>query len=77
MNKEELRVQLAVGSLTPKDLFLMFLKTQQEKGILSNDWDDNRVPRIKPGPFIFINTVVELSECVCFEFDPNGNFIGI
>lgn len=78
MSKKEMEIQLALGTLSPMRLFLKMLSMQNEDGIKSNDWDDERKPKITTNTITDDDdTHVEISESVVFVFNSKEEFIGI
>ena len=76
MSNKEMKVQLALGTLSPMRLFLKMLSMQNEDNIKSGDWTDERSPKIEiqnSNGSIHI----EISESVVFVFNSKEEFIGM
>ena len=74
MTKKEFEIQLALGTLSPMRLFLKMLSMQNEDGIKSDGWVDERTPKItkKKNGYIYI----EVDDQIVFVFNAKEEFIG-
>ena len=77
MSKKEMEIQLALGTMTAMSLFLKMLSMQSEVGIKSDDWTDERDPKITTGESTDNDIHVEISEEVVFVFNSKEEFIGM
>lgn len=78
ISNKEMKVQFALGTLSPMKLFLEMLKTQNEDTIKSGDWPDNRTPKTTPREKDNeSNIYVEVSDKIVFEFNSKEEFIGV
>jgi len=78
---KEMDVQLALGTLSPMQLFLKMLSMQQEDLIKTHDWDDERTPKITTEwssgkPYENNEIHVEISSSVVFVFNSKEEFVG-
>ena len=74
MNKKELDIQLAVGSLTTLDLFLKVLKSKVNSNFYFSNHSIQKytIAKNKQGTSIFF-----YKSKLYFQFDVNGNFLGV
>ena len=77
MTEKELEIQLALGTLTPLRLFLKMLSTQKEDTIKSDDWPDDRNPKITTKDDDDKDIHVEISDEIVFVFSSKEEFIGV
>ena len=77
MTKKEFEIQLALGTLSPMRLFLKMLSMQNEDGIKSDDWADERKPKITTGQSTDNDIHIEVSDEVVFVFNSKEEFIGM
>lgn len=77
MSKKEMEIQLALGTLSPMRLFLKMLSMQNEDNIKSNDWSDERTPKITTDRSIDNDIHIEVSDEVVFVFNSKEEFIGM
>lgn len=76
MTKKEVEIQTALGTITAMELFLKMLSMQNEDGIESNDWDDERKPEITSSKSTDNDIYIEISGEVVFVFNTKEEFIG-
>jgi len=78
---KEMEIQLALGTLSPMKLFLKFLSMQNEDGVKTNDWNDERTPKITTEwaigkPYDNNEIHIELNDGVVFVFNSKEEFVG-
>ena len=77
MTEKELKIQLALGTMTAMSLFLKMLSMQNEGEIKSDGWNDERKPKIISNNGIDNNIHIKISEGVVFVFNSKEEFIGM
>ena len=76
MSKKEMEVQMALGTLSPMRLFLKMLSMQDEDGVKSGDWTDERKPKITTSKSTDNDIHIEISDGVVFVFNTKEEFMG-
>lgn len=76
MSNKEMEVQIALGTLSPMRLFLKMLSMQNEDGVKSGDWTDDRNPTITTRKSTDNDIHIEISDKVVFVFNTKEEFIG-
>ena len=72
-----MKIQLALGTLSPMKLLLKMLSMQNEELIKTGDWNDERTPEItRSSGAIKCDFHVELSNKTVFIFNSKEEFIG-
>ncbi len=74
MSEKEMKIQLALGTLSPMKLYLKMLSMQNNDGIKSEDWNDERTPEITTKDDGNIH--IEISDKIVFIFNSKEEFIG-
>ena len=75
MSKKEMEVQLALGTLSPMQLFLKMLSMQNEDNIKRKDWKDERSPKVEVQNSDS-SIHIEITDDVVFVFNAEEEFIG-
>ena len=69
-----MKIQLALGTLSPMRLFLKMLSMQNIESIESDDWEDNRNPEIDTKDDGDIH--IEIDDEIVFVFNSKEEYIG-
>ncbi len=75
MTNKEMKVQIALGTLSPMRLFLKMLSMQNEDSIEKDGWLDDRKPKINRKEWDG-NIHIEINDKIVFVFSSKEEFIG-